>query len=128
VDWKQEFLKRFDALAETLHTTGEHLWGVLVRQGVAEGVGSLVLALLCLVVLVVCYKTIRWAYKTAPTDESTSVYDTAWKARYLTPAIISAVGGVLSGIGLFVNLYQGVMWAVNPEYFALEKVLSLFQK
>lgn len=127
-DWKTELFKRLDALGEKLGTTAGHLWEVLVRQGMAEGIGDLVLAFLCLVVFVICYKIVRWMYKEAPLDKPDSIYDMPWKARYLVPGIIATIVGIFSGVGIFVNLYQGVLWAVNPEYFALEKVLSLFGK
>lgn len=124
-DWKAEVFKRIDALSEKLGVAAGHLWQVLVRQAIAEAVASLVLVVLCAVVVVVAGKIIRWAAKYG--DENLNGCG-EWPARCIAWTMVSVIALAVAGTTLFINLYQATMHLINPEYFALQKILELFGK
>jgi len=126
-DWKAEIFKRLDALSEKLGVAAGHLWQVLVRQGMAEAVGSLVLAVIALIGLVTAVKVLNWARTQGEAKRPKTGRD-EWPGQYIFWAVISGVGGVFTAISLCVNLYDFTLWAMNPEYFALQKILELFGK
>lgn len=126
MDWKQELFKRLDALGEKLGVAAGHIWAVLVRQGLAEAMGSLLLTILCLIGLVACIKVLLWAQKTGEATRRSPSCD--WNTRYIGWSATSIVCGIVAILALCFNSYKFVVWAINPEYFALEKVLSMFGK
>jgi len=113
----EELLARLDLLAAKLNTTGEHLWEVLTRQGYivgAYGLFTLVAGLLMVVAACYCWNK---AYKLDKDND----YDWAGGLGFL---------GVLSGILAIVGIVNGLVqtrFLFNPEYYALTKVLGLFQ-
>jgi len=125
MDWKQEVFKRLDALGEKLGVAAGHVWQVLVRQSIAEGISSLVLAILCMAGLVVAIKVILWAQKTGSANKD---FAGDWPGNCIFWFSMSIAGTMLSTVGLFVNIYEATMHLVNPEYFALEYIMSLFGK
>lgn len=124
-DWKAELFKRLDALSEKLGVAASHLWQILVRQGMAEAMGDLSLVLLAGIGLIACTKTLLWArkYGTENVDR-----EGEWPVQAIVGFVVSGITGIIAIIAIFINTHTFVLWAVNPEYFALEKVLSLIGK
>lgn len=125
-DWKAEVFKRIDALSEKLGIAAGHLWQVLVRQAIAEAVASIVLVVLCVVGIIVAVKIIRWAAKFGEANKDN--YSREWPPRAIVWTAISLVSLAVTIPGVFVNLYEAVMYLINPEYFALQRILELFGK
>jgi len=120
-DWKAEIFKRLDALSEKLGVAAGHLWGVLVRQGIAEGVQWLIWAL-CFGAL---FLVALWWFK----KSYAAVKECNWNddgAGFST--VFSFLALIGTTIGFFANLSDALMRFVNPEYFALQKILELFGK
>jgi hypothetical protein len=118
-DWKAEIFKRLDALSEKLGVAASHLWQVLVRQGMAEAVANLIMAVCWLIILIVAAKVLLWARKTGELKRG--------DGRYNDWTIVSSLTLVTS-VGLFMScVYDFTIWAVNPEYFAIQKVIELFK-
>lgn len=132
-DWKTEVFKRLDVLGEKLGVAAGHLWYVLVRQGYAEAIASLVICVLLMLVIVMMLKMVipAWKQGLAFSLEQGSDkirYPKDWPPRILFPVILGTGISIISFVVLAVNAYAGVMYLVNPEYFALQKILEVFGK
>jgi hypothetical protein len=125
-DWKGELFKRLDALSEKLGVAAAHLWGVLVRQGMAEAIASLVMAVCYLVGIVVFTKILNWARKTGEIKRGDGRYND-WPAQYIGWAIVSGLSLVFCVMAFMCNIYDFTLWAINPEYFAIQKVMELLK-
>lgn len=96
-------------LAERFGTTGAHLWGVLIRQAYVD-------AAVWVVAFVTCVILLRIAGVRLGSTEEFSDGEFAWTA--VTIVLASATGICLVGALLAIG------GALNPEYFALNKILS----
>jgi hypothetical protein len=124
-DWKTEVFKRLDVLSEKLGVAAGHLWQVLVKQSIAEGIASLLIAIFCTFVLVISIKVMRWVWLNAPKDPA---YDHDWKPRFLFAHTVAGIAALASTITGLCSLYTGVLQLVNPEYGALKIILEIFGK
>lgn len=122
MDWKQELLKRFDAVAAKLGTTAEYLWAVLVKQSIAQGIADAIIALLCLIAVLVLYKSVLpyCSKRFAEEDEKGCGTEIGWEF-----AIGFTIAGiVVLSVAFGVNLHDAVLELVNPQYYALHEVLQ----
>ena len=111
-------------LAEKLGTSGEHLWGVLVRQAPITGAIDLlvIVAWAFAVVWVFCLVRAKTA-KPMPTEADSypraEWYDEgafmAWALWAVMAMMVAVIGGV--------SLSETIGALVNPEYWALKQVL-----
>lgn len=117
---KEELLKRLDVLAAQLGTTSEYIWEVLIKQARVEAVISVVAVAFGIVLLVIgCYLGRRLAVNVKEIIEAD------------TPALF--IGHLFGGLlGVFIGLvlirvhfHTALTAYFNPEYWALQKVLSL---
>jgi len=107
-----------DALAAKLGVAAEHVYGVLVRQQVAEGivdivVGTLVLTLLA-VVLMILYKKYG-----LPTVEDETDFMFLLLAAAIPVGLI-----ILAGSYGIEELSTGIKQVINPEYYAIREILD----
>lgn len=102
-------------LAEKLGTTTEHLWEVMVKQAFYSGVIDLIQYGLLGVALIAYYKVGLVKFK-------------VWEKADFIPGIglLLVVGLVLSFVTMFAMFSFGdtIIAFVNPEYWALKKILS----
>ena len=119
-------LSTLTALAQKLGTTGEYLWGVLLKQ--APITGSIDLAVMATwVVAVVCYFRFvrRMTKKPAATDANKwpgaqwSNEEGVWLAWTTV-----VVAGLLTALIVGVSLSSTVAALLNPEYWALKQILK----
>ena len=119
MDDKTETLIR--ELADKFGTTVEHLWGVLVKQAVIEGVYSL---LLCVIWSAVCYASANLIRNLS--NKSASAEGSQDPALSVDALVFSWIAWALVTLLVlcFVCtklLYVG--WIINPEYWALKQIL-----
>lgn len=117
MNWKEEAIKRLDALAAKLGTTSSYLWSVLLKQAIAQGVADCITAAVCAGVVIGCGLLFRWSYKNGVADDWDSP---AWAVT----CIISPLIAVGFFVGFIVNLQSGVMELYNPAYYAVSSVLQ----
>lgn len=121
MDWKQELLKRLDTLADKLGTTAAYLWHVLVKQRIAEGIENILIGLvwteLWIAILIISHKM-----RTKIAQESDEKDN--WIAGGY--AVLGVGQMCLLGIGTY--LFDGIVQLINPEYFALERLLQTIGK
>lgn len=128
MDWKQELLKRLDALSDKLGTTGAHLWAVLVRQASLEGGMNIGDAVILVVLAVVGYHFAKHCYrKYVEANKNNNGYSSkgdGWCFGYIALGIVS---GALVIIATCIA-HQGLLSLLNPEYFALSRIIETFGK
>jgi hypothetical protein len=114
----KEILARIDALGVKLGVAGGHIWAVLVRQGYAEAARSGVWALFMVALSIVAFRYARRFW-----NEQLETHGDGAQALccFLT---IAGVGALLIGAH---NFSDAVGYAINPEYYAFEKVAELFK-
>lgn len=118
MDWKQEVLKRLDALAEKLGTTAVYLWAVLVKQAYLTGIGDGIVALMLFGVSwfsIKCFN--KTLVKAAEEDDD-------WYFASVLLGIVIAVL-ILSGINYGLDSFRELL---NPGYYALHDVLQTLGK
>lgn len=124
MDEKTETLLR--ELAEKFGTTGEHLWGVMVRQAYISGVTDLFVMLAWLALfIIVFYVLYRKTKKPEPTEDnkypSAPINDDG--AVIALWGVYAAVAALFAlGFGLSLSGIIGAL--MNPEYWALKQLLT----
>jgi small-conductance mechanosensitive channel len=107
-----------DALAAKLGVAAEHVYGVLVRQQVAEGivdiiVGALVLAVLIFALMVLIKKV-----------ELPRIVDEFDLLGYVFVAAILLLIIGLPGSYAVSEISDGIKHVINPEYYAIREILN----
>lgn len=108
-----------EKLAVQLGTTVEYLWSVLVKQALISGITNLVLYLLLIIAIIA---ELRWfKFFTENYDE---LCDDGNENAYGAGLIIGAFMLMVCAIIAVINLESTLASFFNPEYWALQKVLS----
>lgn len=108
---EKELIHVLDNLANKLETTTEHLWGILIKQAPISAASDLIAALFFAVFIVVTF--IFTKYKTE---------DGSWDAEAW---LIWFVASFISMIFISIGVYEAMIGFVNPEYWALKKILGI---
>lgn len=116
MDWKQELLKRLDALGDKLGVAGAHLWSVLVRQAYIEGVTDLVVAGLVGIVFVVAFCIGKKCVEIVNEGDSDEIH--------IVVLMVSVLIGALCAVAIWYNVVSGLQELLNPEFFALKNVID----
>lgn len=127
MDWKQELLRRLDALADKLGTTGAYLWATLYRQARLEGLADGADAIFLGVLTYIAYRMAKGCYEKYKEKKEAGHYSSAgngWMAGVITLSIVGTGFSVWS----FCVLHNAVLECLNPGYYALEKVLQTIGK
>ena len=104
-----------ETLASSLGVAAEHVYGILVRQQVAEGVTTLimfgVIYLILGIILVVSAK------------KSDFTYDCL--ANYI--AVIAVILMVFAAVIGLLTLGGAIMKVMNPEYYAIKEIMDVIK-
>lgn len=106
-------------LADKLGTTGQHLWGVLMKQAFYSSVIDLITFIILCIATGVCAKISTNCWKKS--EE---------KDEFIAAAILTLI---VAGIGLifcFFGVADMSTWLsglYNPEYWALNQVMSIMK-
>jgi predicted membrane channel-forming protein YqfA (hemolysin III family) len=107
-----ELLKRLDALAAKLGTTGEHLWGVLLRQARIEAWSNLMLFVFALIVGCLSCFVISKVSKRDDSDD-------------FIPVSLICILLAIGALAFVVELPGEILTKfLNPEYWALKQIVS----
>ena len=104
-----EILKRIDVLAAKLNTTGELLFGTLVRQARIDGIEYVVYTSICIAILVGCALWMRHALRDEDGDQ-------------MAGAILI---GVLALAFALVFADGAIAGLANPQYGAVQSLGKL---
>lgn len=99
----EEILKRIDALAAKLNTTGEQLFGVLVKQSRIDGIEYTVYAAICCLVALSC---VVWMFN-ALEDEN---------GDQQAGAILVGLAALFAG---FMFADRAIVGLFNPQFGAI---------
>lgn len=119
---EQQIAPLLEKLAAKLGTTAEHLWGVLVKQAPIDGTVELVGAILMFIGTFILIKKLPKIINYIEEKDNEGL------------TIVSVFGGVLGGVAivtyaiLFLATLSTLIAAFfNPEYWALQHILSLLK-
>lgn len=102
-------------LIEFLQSASPVVWAALIRQVYVESAGKFIWSLGLLVLCYVLFRAGKWAYSQYQEDEF-SMYDIAtWTFFIFSGAV---------GIAAFGLLVSGIMWLLNPQFYAIRFILS----
>ena len=115
----KEVIQRIDKLAESLKTTGEHLWEVATRQGMVEGIANLLLSAVLLLVAVATaclfYVSINKFFFGAAKDAN---------EFWVIASFLSGLATLIFGTVGLSYLHEGITLYLNPEGYALKLILG----
>lgn len=116
--------KAYDAvkeLANALKVPAEHVYTVLVKQGIVEGVTWLVIFIIMSIMLGIAIKIMF----TLP-----MFTDSDYDDNVTVPGIFAILGGIIGGIGVVICLFHiDVMVGgfINPEYYAIREIVEILK-
>jgi len=121
----KELTELLGQLATKLGTTVDKLWGVLLRQAPISGAVDIIL---CIVLVIASAWVFRFVQNktTAPPLSETNKYPSAdWEAEGTVLAWVGAAVFIgVAGLQVFYSI-EGIVTAfLNPEYWALSKILG----
>jgi cellobiose-specific phosphotransferase system component IIC len=104
-----------EKLADTLNTSVEFLWSVLVRQAMVSGIANIIIgSILIFCIYLLFTKGIRTLKMIFNKDSEVGVIATV---------VFSMVAFIFSLIIIF-NIKNTVTCLINPEYWALNEILE----
>jgi hypothetical protein len=112
----KEILPILDRMAETLGTTTEYLWGVLIKQAPLSAIIDVIQYSIIIVFWFFIPKSFRFIMKKVDDDR----WEELW---YVGPIIATIVLSILSIVAFFA-IHNTITAIINPEYWALNKILS----
>lgn len=120
---EDRYIRLVEKIAEKFGTTGEELWGVMLKQAPINGAVDLLLAT-CLVIMV-----FRWSSfvskKTSGRMVDGQVCKADWREEGAALAYLSAFFAVVVTTLVVIASAQGIVSAfLNPEFWALKQVLK----
>jgi hypothetical protein len=125
-----------DKLAEKLGVAAEHLWGVMVRQAIADGFADIAWGVFF---GLICYMSFRCFQKyDAIEKDAKAEYDNGEHVRsysFLSSIVESCktksiIAGVLCAITLFLSalfIITGIKELCNPQYYAFTNIIMQFK-
>jgi cytochrome bd-type quinol oxidase subunit 2 len=114
----EELLKRLDVLAAKLGVTAQYLWTVLVKQAHIEAAMDTFWAVVFIALLVSGVICLRWSIKKI--NDPDTYNEEGWIALSTFSGIVIFAGLIL--VPVFTS--SAIAEHFNPEYWALEKILS----
>ena len=115
--------KLIEQLAVKLGTTSEYLWQVLINQASVSAIQSVFMLLMASVILIILYRCHLY-FMTAEKGRDDSRY---YYADYTQLIPISVMG--LTALCCIVFSIENIITAcLNPEYWALNKILKVLGK
>jgi len=133
------------ALAETLGVASEHVYGVLVRQQIIEGIVFIAITLLCLLLLFIILFILHGIF--FKSDYETEIVTNYWgdkkkkiipknkwakilASQFVQDGYAWAIAGFISFVLIVVSLITGIHAIgrlFNPEYYAIKEILNAFK-
>ncbi|MGN9867353.1 hypothetical protein [Bacillus swezeyi] len=112
-------MEYIDKLAAKLGVAAEHVYGVLVKQQIVNGVIGVVSTIVILALLgIALLKLIR---KGIEHQKTLSSFDTS---PYMIVAVLVGIALALVVIVSFFVIPIGINQIINPEYYAIKEILD----
>jgi len=120
----EELTPMLEKLAEKLGTTTEYLWGVLLKQAPITAVTELVYLILVVLCGITLYKIHKRLSKKV--DGNNSIYYES-EELVIVPMVIATIIWAILFIICFLSIGSIVTGFLNPEYWALDEIMSLIK-
>lgn len=110
--------KMIRELAEKLGTTVENLWHVLIKQASIDAITQSVILLLCIIVLIFCFRIAKKFFLRFQESDETS--DLLLFMLFVAFSAILLIHGlvIISNFGLVLSGF------FNPEFWALKQIIK----
>ena len=120
----EELTPLLEKLAVKLGTTTEYLWGVLLKQAPITAVTELVYLILVVLGGIALYKIHKRLSKEG--DGNNSIYYDC-EGLAIAPMVIATVIWAILFVNCFHSIGTIVTGFLNPEYWALDEIVSLIK-
>ncbi|MFF2413499.1 hypothetical protein [Bacillus safensis] len=107
-----------DKLAAKLGVAAEHVYGVLVKQAMANGITDVIIGLVVTTILIAVFSAGKKAFVKSNISSGMDILD--WSMFTAVVGIAVVVG---FGFGLSF-LTDGIKAVINPEYYAIKEILD----
>jgi hypothetical protein len=118
--------KLLEQLAAKFGTTTEYLWGVLLRQAPINSTINLIQITLVMLFGCFLYKTHKRLMKKDGEGDYAETYYEKYEAGAVMPMVIGAIVFAIFFLASFFCISDVINGYFNPEYWALDKILSSF--
>jgi hypothetical protein len=118
--------KLLEQLAAKFGTTTEYLWGVLLRQAPINSTINLIQITLVMLFGCFLYKTHKRLMKKHGDSDYAETYYEKYEAGAVMPMVIGAIVFAIFFLASFFCISNVINGYFNPEYWALDKILSSF--
>ena len=108
------------ALSQTLSKIAPEVWRVMVRQQYAKAVSGVIVPWGLFIITMIYFLIVKKAWKK---DEDESDDDKT--ARMLLVSVIPFIFGFIFAIWGVVNLKDSILLLINPEYYAIQDLLTM---
>lgn len=108
------------AIGKGLDKGADFIWPILVRQQITEGIAYLALVLFFIISIFVYAKIEPWAKQKCKNENHLNGDSCIYGAIRMTGLVFSIISVILI-IGF---LTCGIMQILNPEYYALQEILT----
>lgn len=107
-----------DKLAAKLGVAAEHVYGVLVKQAVANGITDVIIGLVVTTILIAVFSAGKKAFVKSNVSVGWDFLD--WSMLTVFVGLVMVIG---FGFGLSI-LTDGIKAVINPEYYAIKEILD----
>lgn len=118
--------KIIEQLALKFGTTSEHLWQVLINQAFVDSVYKIGESLVLIILMYLMYRTAKNWMVAGKLKESIDNFETYY--MYRIAMTIMTFLSILFFFCISYDIQNAINGFINPEYWAIEKVLSFFGK
>ena len=107
-------------LALKFGTTAEHLWRVLTKQAIVTAIGDILIAVLCIVTFLIIFKSLKYIKKEVEDPDNCADMDD-YTGVFISLSLVTGIAMLVFGY----CISSIITCLLNPEYYALNKVLEL---
>ena len=119
----EKIAEYIETLAQQLGVAVTHLYEVMARQQIAEGIAY---GLLCLVIVVVVpiivYKMARLTFR-----KWSEIYEEDGEFIIMVAWLFGGIGSAVVFVISLLSLPEYVMHVINPEYYVVKEILEVFK-
>lgn len=119
----EELAKSLSVLSTKLGTSIEHLWEVLKFQAKATAIQHIIVFTILIVALTIGVKKI-WPLFKADDDSNGYISRSEEFDKKFIKVILIAIC-VIFGIVAFEGIFDNIVYIINPDYYALQKVIKI---
>jgi len=119
----EKAMEYVESIAQSLGVAASHVYEVMLRQTIVEGI---VYSALCIVAIGLL--TFGWAKGIRRLRRNwDDIMDSDLAPLSVLLILFTGIGSAIAVVVSFVNLPEYVMKVVNPQYYVIREILSIFK-